>query len=587
MNSVYREMLVDISRRLDQSAHGEKGKILVEAQQKLGISRDTLYRDLQKIGWTSGRKRRADAGNTKVDDEALHMALAMGQIGKRANGKQIIHTTEAHSILTANGYKCASPSTFRRQLRELKFNNSLLNSPSAHQEQRSLHPNHVHQLDPSLCLLYYPPGGKGKRQKYADDDDFYKNKPQNLEKIKHFRVWRYVLVDHYSGLVLVRYYEAAGENQQINFDFLQWCWRQIGLPKILVTDKGSANIGKGISRFTRQLGVEVLTHEAGNPRAKGGVENANNVVETKFESRLLLEPVESVDELNKSVEAWQKAFNADMLPSGGCKHKRHGKSRLSVWQHIMRAENHCHYRVLPDEQICGYLMTKDPESRKVKQNLTISISHPLVKRSLSYDVSDLADVYVGLKVVVAPVLVGDKATALVGVEGQFNVVWHEVTPIDFDEAGFRADAAVIGEEYKQKPETTLDKNRKLADQIAYPGLSEDEIKKAKKKKAVPFNGEIDAHSHLKEIEVPAVMTPVGEQVEVPEFSKPVDDSPTIDNRTLRRRVADALYRPLEKPEADYLKKLGDVPESEVTAITARVAEGISAPVIQLRNVNEG
>ena len=230
-------------------------------------------------------------------------------------------------------------------------------------------------------------------------------------------------------------------------------------------------------------------------------------------------------------------------------------------------------------------------TRTVKADGSIGVVHPLVGRSLDYDISDLNGVYVGNKVEVSPLLVDQNALVLVGVKQPEGLIWHEVAPVELDDAGFRADAAVIGEEMKSKKDSVTDTNAKEADRTAYPGLSDEEIKKAKKKKATPFNGEINAISHLADIDVPAAVKPMGETVELTDDQAPQkpaeSDVPTIDNRTLRRRVADALYRPLEKPESQYLKSLGEVPENEVAAITARVAEGISAPVIQLRNVNEG
>ena len=238
-----------MKQRLESAGHGQKGAIVAEATQTLAISKDTLYRELGKIGWQAGRKRRTDAGTTALADETIATAAGLIATGARANGKQIMDTTTVNSILSANGHKTLSVSSLRRVLRENQMTAKHLNQAKTAQALRSLHPNHVHLLDPSLCILYYPPGKKGKRQKFADVDEFYKNKPGNLERVKNLRVWRYVLVDHYSGLIKVRYFEAAGESQLLNFEFLLWCWREVGLPQILYTDKGSANSGKGISPF--------------------------------------------------------------------------------------------------------------------------------------------------------------------------------------------------------------------------------------------------------------------------------------------------------------------------------------------------
>lgn len=580
-----KQLLHDYAQRLNQAGHGQKGSIIKAALNEFGVSRDTLYRELHKVGWCSGRKQRKDAGSTTMSDETIAMAGAMLATGARANGKQIMDTTTARSVLVANGHSCLSASSLRRVLKANHLNVASLRTVTAHTQLRSLRPNHVHLLDPSLCVLYYPPGGKGKRQKYADMDEFYKNKPENIEKIKHLRVWRYVLVDHYSGLIKIRYFEAAGESQALNYQFLLWAWQQIGLCQLLYTDKGSANQGQGILNFTQSLKVQLITHEAKNARAKGAVEVANNIVEKAFESRILLEPVNSVAELNASVEAWQDAYNANLVPGYCSLHTRHKKPRLSVWQQILRPENQQHYRLLPPAEVCSYLLRKEPQLRTVKPNLTITIDHPVAGRSLPYDVADLKGIYVGLKVKVSPLLVGTNAAVLVGISMPEGLMWHEVTPLAVDEAGFRIDAPVIGEAHNAKADTAVDTARKQAERAAYPGLSDEEIKKAKQKKAVPFNGSLNAHSHLKDINQPAAMKPQGEQVEVPEFTQPTVEAVMLDNLSLRKRVSEALHRPLDAPEAAFLRDLGEVDESELAEIIELVAQGIKASVSPLRAVN--
>ncbi|MBV7693324.1 DUF3102 domain-containing protein [Limnobaculum sp. M2-1] len=58
-----------------------------------------------------------------------------------------------------------------------------------------------------------------------------------------------------------------------------------GVPKVIYWDKGSANTASAIKNLLDHLEVTYLEHEAGNARAKGGVENANNIIETQFEIR--------------------------------------------------------------------------------------------------------------------------------------------------------------------------------------------------------------------------------------------------------------------------------------------------------------
>ena len=73
---------------------GERGRIMERAAATLGKSKKSVYALLKKhTGWSSGRKTRADKGETCVDRE---LALAVGglshlserQTGKRKSGKK-------------------------------------------------------------------------------------------------------------------------------------------------------------------------------------------------------------------------------------------------------------------------------------------------------------------------------------------------------------------------------------------------------------------------------------------------------------------------------------------------------------------
>lgn len=567
-------LLVSFAQRLAAAKHGEKRHILAEVTQHLGWSKDKFYRELEAIGWSSGRKRRSDAGTTSVSDETLNHAAALLATGVRANGKQIMELPNAASILTANGHDVAtSNSTLRRVLRQRQASAKQLAAPTAHVQLKSLYPNHVHQVDPSLCLLYYPPGKTGRIQRFMDDDDFYKNKPQNLEKVANLRVWRYVLTDHTSGTIRVRYYESAGETSLILYSFLLWAWGEHqdancplrGMPEILLMDKGSANQSVAMVRALRALNVQLEDHAAKNARAKGQVENANNLVEKLFESRLLLEPVASVEELNQKAQAWQNAFNANQLPGYDARHRRHRMSRYECWQTIRRQQQQL--RELPPAEVCRWLLTHKPETRKVGNNLCISAVHPRTKTSMTYKLEGRAGIYVGLEVLITPLVLSEHGDMLVycTVNGVQQV--HQVTPEAKDEYGFVQSAATIGQEFKQNADTTVDSARKQALRTAYPNLTDDEIATARKKKATPFNGELDALSHLTTLYNPSYMPVKGEQVQTG-FEKP--STQLLKGIALKAAALNQLNRVLTPEEAAWLTAAGEIPENELPALLERM-----------------
>lgn len=568
------QLLLSFAQRLEAARHGEKKVILAEVEQALCWSKDKFYRELKNLGWNSGRKLRKDAGRTCLAEDTINHAAALLATGTRANGKQIMELPNAASILTANGFDVdCSTSTLRRVLRNRQASAKQLAAPTAHLQLKSLHPNHVHQVDPSLCLLYYPPGRQGKIQKFMDDDDFYKNKPQNLEKVANLRVWRYVLTDHTSGTIRVRYFEAAGENSMMLYQFLLWAWGEHndsrcpmrGLPNVLLMDKGSANQSIAMKRALRALDVELLDHKAKNARAKGQVENANNLVEKLFESRILLEPVHSVDELNQKAEAWQNAYNANTIPGYDAKHGRHGMARYENWLTI---RSYTTVRELPAPDVCRWLLTHKAESRKVARDLSISATHPCDKRSRKYDLSGLAGIYVGLEVLVTPLVLSSDAELLVYCTFQNSEQCHQVKPVALDHNGFVMDGAVIGTEFKGKPDTSMEKARKQALQTAFPNLTDEEIAKARQKKATPFDGKLDALSHLQDAYNPTYMPVKGEQVETG-FETP--NQRQLSGLALIQAALHRLDRPLTPDENQWLRAAGDVMETELDSLLTQMS----------------
>jgi hypothetical protein len=86
-------------------------------------------------------------------------------------------------------------------------------APAPVTELASRHPNHVWQIDASLCTLYCL-GNGAKGLQGMEGQVYYKNKPGNLERVSANRVWRYVVTDHASGWLYVEYVLGAesGEN---------------------------------------------------------------------------------------------------------------------------------------------------------------------------------------------------------------------------------------------------------------------------------------------------------------------------------------------------------------------------------------
>ena len=510
-----REHLAEIARRLDAAMHGQRAAIVEEARGLYGWSVAKLYTRLKAdVGWSSGRKTRSDRGSTCVPVASLEMLAAAQKESLRANGKQIMFTPTAASMLSVNDVALpVSNGQLNRLMRARKINVAAQAQADAPVRMRSLHPNHVHQVDPSLCVLYYMKG----KQAMMDADKFYKNKLDNYAKIK-LKVWRYVLYDHTSGLLAVRYFEAAGENTPTLFEFLMWAWgRQEGrefhgVPRILVWDKGSANKAAVIKSLLEGLEVIPIEHAAGKARVKGGVECGNNIIECKFESRLKFQPVHSVEELNNAALHWQNAFNADLIPRENNALRRRGMTptaRIDLWRRIKAAE----LRILPDVEICRPLLEGREIVRKVR-GLAITFKHPASDSTRSYRVAGLDGICEGDEIAVRPLLYGECAihVRVPRYDGEDLVYRLEADALP-DEFGMPLTAAVWNESYKSHPDTAADKAAKRMDALAYPGA---EAEKERQKQAAPFGGTLDAHSHLADIALPTALPRRGSEINVPD-----------------------------------------------------------------------
>lgn len=515
-----RAHLAEVARQLDAAGHAEKGRLTDQVAAFYGWSRSKLYACLKReVGWSSGRKVRADKGSTSVAVENLELLAALQRESVRANGKQILHTPTGASVLDANTVSLpVSNGQLNRLMRDRKLNIAAQALADAPVRMRSLHPNHVHQVDPSLCVLYYLPGGK---QAMMDADKFYKNKLSNYAKVK-LKVWRYVLYEHTSGLLVVRYYQTAGENQAILAEFLMWAWSRTegrefhGVPRMLVWDKGSANTSATIKSLLEALEVTPIEHAPGAARVKGGVEGGNNIVEIKFESRLRIEPVENVDQLNAAVLAWQNAFNADLIPRENNALRRRGMvpvARYDLWRRITAEQ----LRILPAVEICRSLLEGKEIVRKVRDML-ITFRHPQADRVRSYKVSSLDGICNGDEVAVRPLLYGDCAIHVRAAcyDGADRVYRLEADPLP-DDFGMPIDGPVWGEGYKALAQTEADRAGKRMDALAYPGQ---EAAKARDKQQTPFlRGDgtpMTAHSHLGNISLPVGLPRRGSEIDVPD-----------------------------------------------------------------------
>jgi transposase InsO family protein len=516
------QLLENIASRLRAAAHGMRGAIADEGARLLGVTVPTLYTRLRKVGWSSGKKLRADKGDSRVPVDEAKQVAAILQASRRTTGKQLLPVCDAIDVALSNGIlsERVSSQTMLRIMRREGCHPDQLSRATPHTSMRSLHPNHVWQLDASICVLYYLKNG---RAAVLDERTFNARKPKDMARVSNLRVMRFALTDHTSGTVIARYYNAAGEDQRTVFDFLMWSMHKQGdrvmhgVPWMLVWDAGSANQSHGIRNLLTALGVRHWAHTPGNPRAKGQIESVHNVIERKFEGRLTFTHIDSIEQLNAHLDTWLRSFNGVEI------HSRHKHARDAVWQTI-RADQ---LRLCPPVDTCAVLMHSKPEPRTVVGNLTISYK-PRGFESAAYSVAHVPGVRVGdrLQVVLNPYRA--PAIYIVGEDSEGSTRYYECDPIATDAAGFFSDAPVFGERFAAQADTQTDIARKDANEAAYGERDTLDATSAKVKGAVAFEGRIDPFADVREkaAQTPTFMQRRGTEIDLPNRAhvelKPLD-----------------------------------------------------------------
>ena len=385
----------------------------------------------------------------------LGMSVARAVEMLRANGK-----IDAARVDEETGEVLpSSESTVTRALREYKLHPDQLLQPAPVNRMKSEHPNHCWQIDPSLCVLYYlPRSGEDSGLRVMKQEEFYKNKPKNVVKIENDRVWRYTGTDYASGTILARYY-FGGETSANLCDFFIFMMQEKadilkdpfrGVPRLVMLDPGSANTSAAFKNLCKSLDVHVQINKPGNPRAKGQVEKGNDIVETAFESSLRFTEVHDIGQLNRLAERWMRYYN------GTQKHSRHGLTRYQAWNKI-KAEQ---LILPPPADYCRELAVSAPKEAKVSPDLEIRFGGRV------YSVKDIKGVLVGQKLLVAKNPWEPTGARIATYDSDGNEIWQAVPEVVFDEMGFRADAAVIGAEYKGQADTIAQSHAKELDKLA-------------------------------------------------------------------------------------------------------------------------
>lgn len=544
--------VIDLMQALDNAGRGRKGRIVEQYAKLAGVSVQTAYRKLKDAGHGTSRKTRSDAGECCITDEQLEYIATLVETSRRQTRKgAYMPVAVALDIAERNGKiapGCVSVSRVQALLREKGLSRKHLNAPDPHIQQRSLHPNHVHFFDVSICIQYYLKNGSiGIR----NEKQFYKNKPQNFKKIKE-KLHRYVLVDHFSGAFFFKYYYSGGETTLNLFDFLCSAWEDKGDSRypfrgpgrILRMDPGAANISEPITHMLEALDIEVLAGSTHTPRSQGCVEVMHSIIEQHFESRLIFDPAHNVDQLNQYALDHCIGFNATR------KHTRHGMTRMGMWMRITPEQ----LVELPDREILKQAFRKTADDRLVGGDYCISFN---AKKYRLKHIPGLNPGETKVDVYFKPLIWPDVIVAYAGKE-------YQVEPVGFlapEQGGFEEGAAIIGEEHKSQPKSTGQEARDKAQKIA--GTADNP-------KAVPFGGNLEVFGFQAERAAPFIPKAGQEHALSARNEAPV----LVDTYRVRVELANSGVT-LSRRQKAWLERHypETIPAAEVEALKAKLADG--------------
>jgi len=577
--------------------HGHKQPVVAQACAALGIQPATLYRRIQQlVAVHKPRKRRSDAGKTALTHaEALDIALTLREHRRNAGQKAMLSLRQTLAMLRANGTIRAeridretgevielSESTIWRALKTHHLHHDQLSQPAPVMPLRSLHPNHLWQIDASRCVLYYLPsagekarGASGLSIKTAkpgglepmDVEAFNKNKPANVMKAMNAALWRYVITDHASGW-LYTHYVTGGESAANVIEAFIGAMQQRagqalhGVPKMVMLDPGGANVSAAFINLCHALGVYVQINAKGNPRGKGQVEKGQDIVERQFESRLRTVPkreVSTLAQINTLGGRWVRAFNATAV------HSRHGMTRDAAWLKITPDQ----LTTAPDAALLRQLAASKPEARKVNPDLTVSFD------GKTWNVKEVPGVLVGQTLLICRNAFDAGSVQALGEFSEGVQTFHVLPQVLFNEWGQRLDAPVVGESYKRHAETPAQTNLKAMERRAMDAASDDEAAQKRKAGAPLMGGRFDAFADIARVEKTlATPLPRRGQVHGLDALQPV---PVIEEAPLTHYLAakrlSGQFDGWSAAHYDHLRRLypGGVAEAELDDAATAIA----------------
>lgn len=582
LNAAVTQRLVHFAQLVHAKPWGQKGSIYAEASAELRMGRATVIRKIKELSvGTSRRKRRSDAGKTALTrDEAL-LISAMLLEHMRKNNKRLKSVDAAVEDLRVNGLIRAeridsngeifrlSTTTISNALRTYMLHPDQLLAPEPAVHLASRHPNHVWQIDASRSVLFYLPATeKDSGLRTMDHTEFYKNKPANLVRVVQESLWRYVVTDHASGALFVWYVTGGETGGNLAEAFIQAMHPRLGNPfhgvtVMVMLDPGGANTSPPFLNLCKTLGVHVQINKPKNPRAKGQVENGQNLTERGLEATFKLLKLETLEQINEVAQQWCLWFNATQV------HRRHGMTRFEAFMRIQPEQ----MVLAPGIELCRELAVSAPVERTVNVFLEVEFNAQV------WDVSTVPNVLVNQKLLIVRNAWRPDGAQAIGVNEQGREVFYPLERKVTSDLGFAVDAAIFGETYRRHADTPAQKNLKEIEQLATGtnSLAAAEAARRAQNKGrgpVPFGGRVDPLKRMNDVQLPSYLPRKGTTLVIdhPMAQAAATERPThVPIIQAIAQIASALERPINRDENRFIKAryVNGITPAELSALIER------------------
>jgi hypothetical protein len=577
MSRLVTERLVAVAQAVRAAPHGGKEALYQAACAELQLSRATLLRKIKETVMTAPRKRRSDAGTTALPEAEAQLISAWIMESVRKNAKRILHYDTAIEQLRAEGkiraeavdeatgeIRPLSTTTIIRALRSYGLHPDQVSVPAPAMSLASEHPNHVWQIDSSLCVLYKMPRHAGGRIEALDAAEMYKNKLEHYRKVEHLLVQRYAITDHASGTIYVHYLLGGESVRNLLDAFIAATQARAGypfhgIPRLVMLDPGSANTAAPLKNLGAHLGMRIQVNKPKNPRAKGQVEQAHNLIECEFESGLnkLPAPITCVEELNAHAHRWMHWWN------GTKQHSRHNETRYGVWQRITAAQ----LVLAPAAETLRACAHAEPIRRVVSDLLQVSFEGRV------FDLSAMPGVQNRAPVMVCKSAWREDVLQVQMHDAEGREVMYQAPQVIVNEFGFAVGALKIGEQYKRHADSPAQTARKALEQLATGTNSLSEAEAARKAKAVPFGGEINPYKQAEQYQPPTWLPKRGQQHELAARTEFPPLSIVEFAKSMGREWQGSFAAVVQQRYPD-----GKIPAAEADALKARLLRGEQAPL---------